>query len=68
MNYDDAYFEYINGQNDAIDLISPQSNNKCYLEGWRDTKRKLANGELCQVYEEKQKQLKPSTDNQWEEF
>jgi hypothetical protein len=42
MDYDDAYFEYINGQNDAIDLMPPQSNNKCYLEGWHDAKRRLA--------------------------
>lgn len=68
MNYDDAYFEYINGQNDAIDLISPQSNNRCYLDGWHDAKRKLAKGKLCWIYEERQNQSELSTDNQWEEF
>ena len=68
MNYDDAYFDYINGQNDAIDLISPQSNSKYYLEGWHYAKRKLAKGKLCWVYEERQKQNEFSTDNQWEEF
>lgn len=51
MNYHDVHFEYISGQNDAIDLLSPQSKSKCYLEGWRDTKRKLAQGKLCKAYE-----------------
>jgi hypothetical protein len=68
MDYDDAYFEYINGQNDAIDLMPPQSNNKCYLEGWHDAKRRLASGELCWIYEERQKENEPSTDDRWEEF
>jgi hypothetical protein len=82
MNYDSlAYLEFIDGQNDAIELLSPQSkelspefdSGACtlrdsyyYLQGWHDTKRKLASGELCWVYEEEQPQ--PVTDDDWEVF
>ena len=32
MNYDEqAYLEFIDGQNDAIELLSPQSNSPYYL-------------------------------------
>ena len=32
MNYDEqAYLEFIDGQNDAIELLSPQSNSYYYL-------------------------------------
>ena len=67
MNYDEqAYLEFIDGQNDAIELFSPQSDSPYYLQGWHDAKRRLANGELCWVYESKQQQ--PVTDDDWEVF
>ena len=66
MNYDEqARSEFIDGQNDAIDLLSPQSDSYYYLEGWRDAKRRLTRGELCWVYT-KQQQL--TTDDDWEVF
>ncbi len=68
MNYDEqAYLEFIDGQNDAISLLSPQSDSYYYLQGWHDAKRRLASGELCWVYEEEQQQ--PVTDDDdWEVF
>jgi hypothetical protein len=68
MNYDSlAYLEFIDGQNDAIKLLSPQSDSYYYLQGWHDAKQKLASGELCWVYEKEQPQ--PVTDDDdWEVF
>lgn len=66
MDYDEqAYLEFIDGQNDAIELLSPQNQSYYYLEGWHDAKRKLASGELCWVY---QQQQQPTDDNDWEVF
>ena len=67
MDYDEqAYLEFIDGQNDAIELLSPQNQSYYYLEGWHDAKRKLALGELCWVYPKQQQQ--PTDDNDWEVF
>ena len=64
MNYDEqARLEFIDGQNDAIELLSPQSNSYYYLQDWQDTKRKLASGELCWVFQEQKTEY-----SQWEEF
>ena len=64
MNYDEqARLEFIDGQNDAIELLSPQSNSYYYLQGWHDTKRRLASGELCWVFQEQKTEY-----SQWEEF
>ena len=42
MNYDEqARLEFIDGQNDAIALLSPQSDSPYYLQGWQDTKHRL---------------------------
>lgn len=53
MNYsqlsrrdEDALFEYINGENDALTLETPASDDYYYLSGWYETKAKLARGEL----------------------
>ena len=43
---EDALFDYIDGENDALALEQPASNNYYYLMGWHDTKDKLAKGEL----------------------
>lgn len=68
MNRDeDALNQFIDGQNDAIDLLTPQSQDYYYLLGWQDAKRKLASGELCWVYE-KQQEPSRSDDDDWEEF
>ena len=42
----DAMSEYINGENDALELDIPISDDYYYLMGWYDTKAKLARGEL----------------------
>lgn len=61
MHYDesesadaDARDNFIDGQNDALALLSPQSQDYYYMMGWHDTKRKLANGKLCKEFEEAQ--------------
>ncbi|MGV2831987.1 hypothetical protein [Myxosarcina sp. GI1(2024)] len=41
-----ALFEYINGENDALSLETPASDDYYYLSGWYETKAKLASGEL----------------------
>ena len=67
MDYDEqALSDFIDGQNDAIDLLSPQSDSPYYLEGWHDTKRRLADGELCWVYEQQQQTF--NDDDDWEVF
>jgi hypothetical protein len=43
---EDALFEYINGENDALTLETPASDDYYYLSGWHETKAKLARGEL----------------------
>ena len=68
---EDALFEFINGQNDALKLNSPQSEDYYYLQGWDDTKRKLARGELCQQFEQSIAEIeyqKNWTPDEWEEF
>ena len=68
---EDALFEFINGQNDALNLKSPQSKDYYYLQGWHDTKRKLARGELCQQFEQHIAEIeyqKNWTPDEWEEF
>lgn len=67
MDYDEqARLEFIDGQNDAIALLSPQSDSPYYLQGWHDTKRRLTTGELCWVYE--QQQPTSTVFETWEEF
>ena len=67
MDYDEqALSDFIDGQNDAIDLLSPQSDSPYYLQGWQDTKRRLAKGELCWVYEHQQQAF--NDDDDWEVF
>jgi hypothetical protein len=69
---DDAIFLYNCGGEDALSLISPQQQDYYYLQGWHDTKHKLASGELCQEFERVQKEIEDLqnwtyTDN-WEAF
>ena len=67
MDYEEqSRSEFIDGQNDAIDLLSPQSDSPYYLQGWQDTKRRLASGELCWVYEQQQQIF--NDDDDWEVF
>jgi hypothetical protein len=47
---EDAYFLYNCGQEDALALEKPTSDDYYYLVGWHDTKRKLASGELCEEF------------------
>ena len=49
LNHEDeqALSEFIDGENDAITLIKPQSDSYYYLEGFKQTKRKLASGKEC---------------------
>ncbi|WP_139253792.1 MULTISPECIES: hypothetical protein [Cyanophyceae] len=79
MHYDDsaaadadARDNYIDGQYDALALLSPQSQDYYYLQGWHETKRKLANGELCQQFEQVQAEIEASKNwtysEDWEEF
>jgi hypothetical protein len=63
---EDAQFSFINGQNGALDLLSPQEpNDDYYMMGWRDTKRQLASGQLCRACSSPQQ---PPTPEDWEEF
>lgn len=48
---EDALFDYINGENDALILETPTSTDYYYLKGWYDTKAKLARGELTEQLE-----------------
>ena len=67
MDYEEqARSEFIDGQNDAIDLLSPQSDSYYYLEGWHDAKRRLASGELCWLYPKQQ--TFNNDDDDWEVF
>ena len=67
MDYEEqSRSEFIDGQNDAIDLLSPQSDSPYHLQGWQDTKRRLASGELCWVYEQQQQIF--NDDDDWEVF
>ena len=43
---EDALLNRIDGENDALNLETPSSNDHYYLTGWHDTKARLANGEL----------------------
>ena len=57
---EDALFAFINGQNDALSMLSPQdSNDPCYMDGWRDAKRRLAKGEpeICRAFEQAQAEI-----------
>ncbi len=68
---EDALFEFINGQNDALNLNSPQSEDYYYLLRWHDTKRKLARGEQARGFEKVQAEIqlqKNWTADEWEEF
>ena len=46
---EDALFARIEGENDALILETPNSDDDDYLMGWQDTKTKIANGELDRV-------------------
>jgi hypothetical protein len=72
---DDALFAFINGQNDALLMLSPQdSNDPCYMDGWRDAKRRLAKEEpeICRVFEQAQAEIERQKNwtatKEWEEF
>jgi hypothetical protein len=68
----DAIFLYNCGENDALSLISPQQQNYYYLQGWQDTKRKLASGELCEQFDRIQSDLVAAKNwtytDEWEAF
>jgi hypothetical protein len=74
MNYDEqAYLQFIDGQNDALALASPQEpNNPYYMMGWHDAKRRLARGKLCREFEQIQAEIEYQKNwtyaEQWEEF
>jgi hypothetical protein len=51
---EDALLNYIDGENDALTLDKPTSNDYYYLMGWHDTKEKLARGELTIELEKEQ--------------
>ena len=61
---EDALFDYIDGENDALTLEQPASNNYYYLLGWHDTKDKLARGEL--TIEFKEEKVNNLDDDNWE--
>lgn len=63
---EDEKFAFINGQNDALLMLSPQDNDPCYMDGWHDAKRRLAKGEpeICRAFE----QIQKTTTEKWEEF
>ncbi len=43
---EDQHNCYINGQNDALNLLKPQEpDNESYMMGWEETMKKIANGE-----------------------
>ncbi len=53
MNYsqlnsrdEDALFARIEGENDALTLETPNSDDHYYLTGWHNTKTRIVNGEL----------------------
>lgn len=48
---EDALFARIDGENDALILETPNSDDYYYLTGWHDTKNRIANGELNKVKE-----------------
>jgi hypothetical protein len=52
QQYEDALFEYINGENDALVLETPALNNYYYLMGWHETKARLDRGEIIAQIEE----------------
>ena len=61
---EDAQFFFINGQNGAKELVSPQEpNNDSYMMGWQDTKQQLATGQLYCCSQQQQQ-----TPDDWEEF
>ena len=43
---EDAIFAHINGENDALTLETPNSDDDYYLTGWHNTKTRIVNGEL----------------------
>ncbi len=60
---DEARFSFINGQNDALERLSPQQpHDDYYMMGWRDTKHQQERGELCCCSQQ------PPTTLDWEEF
>lgn len=48
---EDALFDYINGENDALVLDNPALNNYYYLMGWHDAKASLERNELTERIE-----------------
>ena len=75
MNYDEqAYLEYTDGQNDALALESPASNDYYYLMGWHDTKQELTQGkpETCRAFKQVSAEIERRTNwsysEDWEEF
>lgn len=48
---EDALFDYINGENDALVLDNPALNNYYYLMSWHDVKASLERGELTERLE-----------------
>jgi L-lactate utilization protein LutC len=69
---DDADFLYNCGEEDALSLISPQQQDYYYLQGWQDTKRKLASGELCEEFDRIQSEIEAAHNwtytDEWEAF
>lgn len=47
---EDALFARIEGENDALSLEAPNSDDSYYLLGWHNIKTKIANGELQKSY------------------
>lgn len=69
LREEDQYHCYIDGQNDALTLEIPQEpDNYCYMQGWQDTKDKLAAGDpqVCNALIKAS--IKQSDLDHWEEF
>lgn len=66
---EDALGDFIDGENDALVLDEPLSNDYYYLLGWNSTKERIANGEL-KMGREHQYFSEESEENQldWEGF
>ena len=61
----DAQHLYIEGQNDALALDKPASNDYYYLCGWRDTKAQLASGKLCWTKHNQPQELPQEPQDDW---
>ena len=64
----DAMSEYINGENDALELDIPTSDDYYYLMGWSDTKAKIARGELTNQLETTNNHSSNTDIDDWEVF